>query len=156
MGFRIEHRIGVQAPAEVIWNLIADLPGWSSWNPIYKDASGRIGIGEKLSMTLTLPGEVHRPLQPRVLDWEPNAQLVWRLDLMPWLAHTVRYLEIEVLSDAGCIFANGEFFHGAVGERVGRAKRRAIFQGFSQLGEAVKAIAERRWREDGGRATSPG
>ncbi len=154
MAFRIEHRIGVQAPAEVIWGLIADLPGWSSWNPIYKDASGRIGIGERLTMTLTLPGEPHRQLQPQVTDWEPDAQLVWRLDLLPMVAHTVRYLEIEKLSDTGCIFANGEFFHGLVGQRIGRAKRRPIHQGFVQLGEAVKALSERKWREEGGRATS--
>ena len=30
-GVRVEHRIGVAAPAEAIWQVIADLPRWSTW-----------------------------------------------------------------------------------------------------------------------------
>jgi hypothetical protein len=149
LAFRIEHRIGVAAPAEVIWEIVADLPRWSEWNPLYPSASGQIRLGERLSMTLALPGETPRELQPRVMDWEPNAQVIWRLDLVPVLAHTVRYLEIEKLSETGCIFANGEFFHGLLGESVGKAKRRAIHQGFTAMGEALKARAEAAWRARG-------
>jgi hypothetical protein len=146
MAFRIEHRIGIQAPASVIWDLIADLPRWSEWNPLYPRAAGRIGLGETLDLTLALPGEEPRQIAPKVMDWEPDAQVVWRLDLVPVLAHTVRYLEIEALSDVGCVFNNGEFFHGMLGERVGRSRRRAIHQGFTLLGEAVKRRSEDAWR----------
>lgn len=149
MAFRIEHRIGVQAPADVIWDVLADIPRWSEWNPLYPDAAGRIGLGEQLTLTLALPGEAPRTLQPRVVDWEPNAQAVWRLDLAPVFAHTVRYLEIEKLSETGCIFANGEFFHGLIGERIGRAKRRVIHSGFAAMGEALKARAEAAWKARG-------
>ena len=146
MAYRIEHRIGIQAPADVIWGLVADLDRWSEWNPLYTSAKGRIGLGEKLDLTLALPGEAPRQIAPRVVDWEPDAQVVWRLDLLPVVAHTVRYMEIEALSETGCVFNNGEFFHGLVGERAGRSKRRAIYQGFTLLGEAVKIRAEAAWR----------
>lgn len=146
MAFRIEHRIGIQAPASVIWGLIADLPAWAEWNPLYIAASGRIGIGETLDLTLALPGEAPRQIAPKVTDWEPDAQLVWRLALVPLLAHTVRYLEIEALAQTGCVFNNGEFFHGMLGERVGKSKRRAIHAGFTALGEAIKARAEAAWK----------
>lgn len=148
MAFRIEHRIGVQAPAEVIWRVLSDLDGWSRWNPLYPKASGRIGLGEKLTLTVALPGEPQRPLAPRVIDWEPNAQIVWRIELAPLLGHAVRYIEIESLSETGCIVANGEFFHGALGEAYGKRKRRPIRDGFEALGEALKAEAERVWRAE--------
>jgi hypothetical protein len=154
LAFRIEHRIGIQAPAEVIWGLIADLDRWSEWNPLYTRAIGKISIGATLDLTLALPGEAPRQIQPKVMDWEPDAQLVWRLDLVPMLAHTVRYLEIEALSETGCVFNNGEFFHGMLGERAGRSKRRVIHEGFTALGETVKARAEAAWRAQGGRVTS--
>jgi hypothetical protein len=112
LAFRIEHRIGIQAPAEVIWRLISDLDRWSEWNPLYTQASGRIALGQTLNLTLALPGEEPRTITPKVTDWEPDAQIVWRLDLMPMFAHTVRYLEIEALSETGCVFNNGEFFTG--------------------------------------------
>ena len=31
---KIEHRIGIQAPADVIWEILADIPGWEAWNPL--------------------------------------------------------------------------------------------------------------------------
>jgi hypothetical protein len=40
--FPVEHRIGIQAPAEVIWGLIHDLPSWELWNPTYTKAPGDI------------------------------------------------------------------------------------------------------------------
>lgn len=156
MAFRIEHRIGVQAPAETIWDIVFDVPRWSEWNPLYTQAAGRIGLGQKLELTLALPGESPRHIQPRIVDWEPPAQVVWRLDLVPMLAHSVRYLEIEKLSETGCIFANGEFFHGFLGEQVGKSKRRAIHAGFTALGEALKAHAEAAWRREQERSISGG
>ena len=46
-GYRVEDRIGVQAPAEVIWDVIYDLERWAEWNPTYPKASGVIRIGVK-------------------------------------------------------------------------------------------------------------
>jgi hypothetical protein len=47
MAIKIEHRIGIAAPAEVIWEILADVPGWEAWNPLYTKASGVIRIGDK-------------------------------------------------------------------------------------------------------------
>jgi hypothetical protein len=35
MRVKIEHRIGVQAPAEAIWAVIAEIERWGDWNPLY-------------------------------------------------------------------------------------------------------------------------
>jgi hypothetical protein len=147
MTTRIEHRIGVAAPADVIWDLVADVEGWKAWNPLYPEARGRIGIGETLHLTENVPGKPPRAIQPVVFDWEPNSQILWRTGGM--LSKTVRYIEIEALSETGCIFANGAFFHGLLGEQEARSARRAIFGGYQQLGEAVKQLSEQRWREQG-------
>ena len=42
MPVKLEHRIGVQAPAEVIWESLFDVPGWEGWNPLYPRAAGVI------------------------------------------------------------------------------------------------------------------
>ena len=57
MSYRIEHRIGIAVPAEVIWDIVADVPGWEAWNPLYPSASGVIRIGEVLNLTLALRGQ---------------------------------------------------------------------------------------------------
>lgn len=146
MAFRIEHRIGVTASAEVIWDLISDLEGWSAWNPLYPEAGGKLAIGETLKLTEVLPGHPPRAIAPVVVDWEPRAQILWRHNA-GFQSRSVRYLEIESLSETGCIFANGAFFHGMLGEQAAKGSRRAIQQGFDALGEAVKSLSEQRWRE---------
>ena len=151
MAFRIEHRVGVAAPPDVIWALISDLGGWNRWNPLYRDAQGRLAIGETLRVTETLPGRAPRPITPKIVDWEPNAQILWRED-GGLMSRTVRYIEIEALSETGCIFANGAFFHGLLGEQGAKSKRSAIYKGYEALGETVKRLSEQSYKDAGGGA----
>ncbi len=147
MSLRIEHRIGVAAPAQVIWDLVFDVESWPRWNPMYPEARGRIAIGDTLHLTESLPGQRPRTIQPVIVDWEPSAQIVWRTGGL--LSKTVRYIEIEALSETGCIFANGAFFHGLLGEQEAKGSRRAIYGGYEQFGEAVKRLSEQTWRDGG-------
>lgn len=146
-GVRVEHRIGVQAPAEVIWEVVHDLERWSEWNPTYPQASGRIRIGETLDVTLALPGEPQQALKPRVLDWVPNEQLHWRLTLMAGLIRTTRYIEIQALHETGCIVDNGEIFGGLMGPSLGRRVSGLVRRGFMAMNEALKDRAEALWSE---------
>lgn len=151
MAIRIEHRIGVAAAPGVIWDLIADLEGYPAWNPLYPEAAGKLAIGETLRLTEAIPGRGARPIAPVIVDWEPRAQILWRHDVGP-MSRTVRYIEIEALSETGCIFANGAFFHGMLGEQAAKSQRRAIFNGYEALGQAVKQHSEQRWTAQGGGA----
>jgi hypothetical protein len=141
-GLRIEHRIGIQAPAEVIWEVIRDLAAWSEWNPIYPRAAGEIRIGSTLDLVVALPGQPERSLQPVVLDWVPNEQLHWRLSMMGGFVRTIRYLEIEQLAEESCIVSNGEIFGGLMGPSVGRQVGRSVYRGFLAMNEALKDRAE--------------
>jgi hypothetical protein len=144
-GVRIEHRIGVQAPAEVIWELLYDLEGWSRWNPVYTRASGQVRIGQPLSMTMTLPGDAPREIQPVVLEWVPHEQLHLKITAAGGLVRTVRYVEIEALSETGCIVSNGEIFGGLLGPTGARRMGGRIYKGFRLMNEALKAEAEAVW-----------
>ena len=144
-GVRIEHRIGIQAPAEVVWEVLYDLEGWSRWNPLYIKAAGRVRIGETLSVTLALPGEAPREIRPVVLEWVPNEQLHWKLSLLGGFIRTVRYMEIEALAEQSCIVSNGEIYGGMMGPGLARRLGGRIHKGFRLMNEALKAEAEARW-----------
>ncbi|RAK67913.1 SRPBCC domain-containing protein [Phenylobacterium kunshanense] len=143
----MEDRIGVQAPAELIWEIVHDLHLWEEWNPTYTRAAGVIRIGEPLSLDLALPGQPVQEIRPRVLEWVPNEQLHWQLKLMGGMIRTVRYIEITPLSDAGCIVDNGEIFGGLMGPSLGKRMGRSVRQGFQAMNEALKARAEAFWAD---------
>ncbi|MBV9511556.1 MAG: SRPBCC domain-containing protein [Caulobacteraceae bacterium] len=150
---KIEHRIGIPVPAAVVWEVISDVAGWPAWNPIYPKAAGKVGFGERLSLTLALPEQTPREIDPVVFDWAPDEAIHWRTQLAGGLGWAVRFLEIEAMSESGCIFSNGEIFGGLFGPGTARRLRRPLKAGFAALGEAVKARAEALWRERGGEAT---
>ena len=137
--------IGVQAPAEVIWDVVADLEAWAGWNPTYPKAAGVIRIGSVLDMTLALPGQAPQEIHPTVLEWVPNEQLHWRLTMLGGLVKTLRYIEIEALAESGCVVSNGEYFAGLVGPSVAKRMGRAIFRGFREMNEALKDRADALW-----------
>ena len=145
-GLRIEHRIGVQAPAEVIWEVISDLKSWSQWNPLYPKAAGEIRIGATLELTLALAGQSPQEIRPTVLEWVPNEQLHWRLSMMGGLVKTTRFFEIESLAEASCIVSNGELFAGLMGPSIGKRLGRSVYRGFAAMDDALKARAELLWQ----------
>ena len=151
---RIEHRIGVQAPREPVWAMILDLGGWSRWNPLYTQASGKVGFEEKLTLTVAIPGEAPREIRPTVVDWTPNEQIIWRLSMLGGLIRSTRYIETETLENGNVIFSNGEIFEGRLQWLINKKQQRAIKRGFAAFGEAVRDRAEAAWKADHPDATS--
>ena len=145
-GVRVEDRIGVQAPAELIWEIVADLPRWHEWNPTYPRADGQVRIGELISVTLALPGQPPQELKPRILDWVPNEQLHWELKMMGGMIKTMRYIEIQSLGEAASIVDNGEIFGGLMGPSMGKRIGRTVRHGFKAMNEALKERAEKLWQ----------
>lgn len=154
MRYKVEHRLGVKAPAHVVWEILSDLPNWREWNPLYPEARGVIGFGELLTLTVAFPGRGRRTIRPRILDWAPNEAIHWKQGALLGLVDSTRYLEIEAMSDTGCIFSNGQLFDGLLGPRYGRWNRRTLRAGFTALGEALRDRAEARWQASAAAPTS--
>jgi hypothetical protein len=143
MRLRLEHRIGVRASAAEIWRVLAHLEGWSAWNPMYPKARGTLRIGAKLNLTEAVPGQPPDEITPEVVDWVPDTQILWRDKTLGGLVRRLRYLEIEKLTDEGCIFANGEVYEGLGVRFMSKGLKGALRRGFAGLGEALKATVER-------------
>ena len=144
MHIRIEHRIGIAAPAEVIWEVLGDLQAWPEWNPMYPAVEGALRIGGPLKLVERAGGQ-DREVDALVEDWVPDSQILWRSKAMWGWVKRLRYLEIEVLAETSCIFSNGEIWDGRYAGYAMKAGRRAYFEAFQALGEALKARVEAAW-----------
>ncbi len=145
MAFYIENRIGISAPPRVVWAILSDLQDWSTWTGLYRDVSGALRIGERIAAELVLPGEAPERVEWTVLDWAPDLQIHLRLKLYGGLLTTTRYLEIEKLSEEGCIFGNGEMFRGPVSRFLPRRLKISVRQAFQAMSDALKDKAEATW-----------
>lgn len=147
MAIKLERRIGIQAPDEVIWEILSDIPGWADWNPLYPRASGVIRIGDRWDLDLQLPGRKRQTIHPVILDWAPFDHIHWKLSMLGGLVRTVRFHELEKMGEENVIFSNGEIFDGLLGPSAARRLRNPILHGFQLLNEALKERAEAVWAE---------
>lgn len=143
----VEHRIGVQAPAEVVWEVVSDFATWKDWNPLYRKAEGQMKIGTALTLEQHLPGEPAKVVAPIVQDWVPYEQLHWRSTRLGGFVTAIRYLEIENMGPNNSTFSNGELFMGLLLRFVSREERRKLKTAFTEMGEAVRDRAEVIWSQ---------
>jgi hypothetical protein len=143
----VEHRTGVQAPAEILWEVISDFAAWGGWNPIHPRIEAALRIGTPVSVDLVVEGQPAKTIEAVVQDWVPYEQLHWRSTRMRGLITAIRYLEIERMSDTGSTFSNGELFMGPLVRLVSRDERRRLKAAYTRMGEAVKARAEALWSQ---------
>ena len=146
--FRIEHRLGIPAPAHAIWQVLSDLESWREWNALYPHCEGKLGYGAELKVTEQLPGFEPVVLAPTVIEWGPDSHIHWRTSQSWGFLKRVRYFEIDPLSDEGCIFANGEDWYGRQARYVPPARRRAMREAYEAMGEALKARVAATWRAE--------
>lgn len=142
MRIQIEHRIGVQVSAWDAWSHLSDLQSWGRWNPMYPQVSGQLTIGAPLQLTEVIPGDEPEQITAQVVDWVPEAQIIWTFKAGRFLRR-IRYFELQKLNDGACVFSNGEIYEGLGARFVSRGLRRDLKQGFTQLGESFKTMAER-------------
>jgi hypothetical protein len=143
----VEHRTGVQAPAEIVWEVISDFTTWSDWNPIHPRIEGELRIGTPLTVDVVLDEGQASTIQPVVQDWVPYEQLHWRTKRLRGFVTAIRYLEIENMGPANATFSNGELFMGPLVRWVSRDERRRLRAAYTRMGEAVRERAEAIWSQ---------
>jgi hypothetical protein len=143
----VEHRIGVQAPAEIVWEVISDFAAWKDWNPIHPRMEGELRIGTPLVVEVAIGDGPPATIQPIVQDWVPYEQLHWRTKRLRGLVTAIRYIEIDKKGDQNAIFSNGELFMGPLVRFVSRDERRRLRAAYTRMGEAVRDRAEAIWSQ---------
>ena len=51
VSMKLERRIGIAAPDEVVWEVLSDIEAWPSWNAMYPRARGELRIGALVTNT---------------------------------------------------------------------------------------------------------
>jgi hypothetical protein len=146
--------LGIAAPPQIVWRVLADLEHWADWNPLYVKAEGVLRIGAQLRITQALEGRPHGVIAPTIVDWVPDNQILWRITEYRGLITRLRYIEIDKLTDEACIFSNGEDWSGPLAGFVTPELRRALRAGYEAMGEAVRQEALKLWQAEGGAPTS--
>lgn len=141
---RIDTSIEIAAPAERIWRILTDFPGYARWNPFVRSISGEAEIGASLIVSLEPPGGRPMRFRPVIVALEPEQELRWKGKLLiPGLFDGEHWFRLQATARGATTFEHGEQFSGLLVPRFRPALEDRTKRGFVAMNEALKREAER-------------
>ncbi len=74
--WQFEHQEIIDAPVEVVFKLISDLPNYPNWNPFLIIARGKVEMGGVISGKSVL-GKHTTSYRHKIFEYIPNKSLCW-------------------------------------------------------------------------------
>ncbi|MFP9192761.1 SRPBCC domain-containing protein [Natronosalvus vescus] len=136
----------IDAPPDVVWDVLLEFDAYPEWNPFIRAIEGSPIEGERLTVEIQPPGSRITTVRPEVLFVEENRRLVWVGHLLvPYAFDGYHEFHLEPIEEGRkTMLLQRETFRGALvpilfdGDRIER--------GFRGMNEAIKARAESRVR----------
>jgi hypothetical protein len=140
---QIRTSIGIAAPPERVWSILADFKSWSTWNDVLHIVSTEHHVGSTIRFRPVFDGSPARGYPARVVRYEPGRELAWfgaplKLPALGCGEHWFRLGP----SDEGTLFEHGEEFRGLLTPLMPRAFYAALTKGYDAFNLALKGRVE--------------
>lgn len=130
----------IAASPEQVWAVLADLASYPRWNPLFREASGQLGAGNKITLKSVHPVNGRTmTVKVSVLAAEPSQGTT--VEIQPARHHQRRAQLHPDPADGGTRLVQTENFRGLLGHFS--AKTTSRYQASTQaLNDAIKQRAE--------------
>ncbi len=137
--------ITLDAPVERLWELLTDITLYPRWNLLFKEASGRLNVGEDIELLVALPELAPFRIRPKVMRFDPLRTFSWRYTMACGALFNWRYTVLLDPDSAGTTkFIQTSSFGGILGPLFGFGMGGAVKNGLAEMNRAI-----RRWGEKG-------
>ena len=130
----------ISASPEQVWVVLTDLASYPQWNPLFREASGRISAGSRITLKSAHPANGRiMTVKAKVLAAEPATELRW-VSSLPGIM-TGEHSFTLTPADGGTRLVQTETYRGLLAHFS--AKTTSSFEAsFQALNEAIKQRAE--------------
>jgi hypothetical protein len=143
MSTELSTSIDIDAPPELVWEVLTDLAAYPEWNPFITSATGTVEIGARLRLTMQPVGARRVTLRATVLEASPGRRLRWLGRVgVPGVFDAEHTFTISG-RDGGSRLAQDETFRGVLAPVMARSLNRHTLPAFLAMNEAIKRRAER-------------
>ncbi|MEO1436454.1 MAG: SRPBCC domain-containing protein [Bacteroidota bacterium] len=139
--------IKINAPIEIVWDILEDFKTYKEWNTFCIDVETTKEIGSPFVMTIQWT-EKHKPFrQPETFSvYEPPHTVGWSLDWGIWLK-THRVQTLTKIDDETTHYWTEDKFWGLITPLVMALYGKKTLHGFEVVAKALKERAESRYSE---------
>lgn len=138
--------IEIDAPPEIVWEILTDFDRFDRWNPFIRSIDGKAKIGTKLKVKIQPSGGSAMTFRPVVLAVDPERELRWlgRV-IFPGIFDGEHRFQIEQLSDRRVRFIHSEKFSGLLVPFFWRSLDTQTRRGFEEMNQALKLRSEQQY-----------
>ncbi|MBK7580431.1 MAG: SRPBCC domain-containing protein [Myxococcales bacterium] len=134
---QLRTEIEIAAPPQAVWDELIAFARYPEWNPFISSVSGRLELGERLTLVLSSAGGNDRKLVTTLTRIEPPATLRWTSKfLVRGLFDGEHYFELLPLAGDRTRLVHGEELTGALVQYMG-PRLTAMARGFVGMNEAL-------------------
>jgi hypothetical protein len=132
--------IQIDAPPQAVWAVLTDLGRYPEWNPLFREASGQVAAGSRITLRSVHPANGRlMTVRPKITVADPGAELRW-VSSLPGIISGEHRFTLTPAGD-GTRLEQSETFRGLLASFPLKTfiRAEASFQG---LNEALKKRAE--------------
>jgi hypothetical protein len=135
--------IDIDAPAHVVWQVLADFAAFPRWNPFITSAEGSLRVGDRLTLRMQPVGGSAMTLRPSVIEVVEGHRLRWqgRL-LLRGLFDADHLFVVDSLGADRSRLVQQESFAGLLVPFFRRSLDRGTLPAFHAMNQALKERAE--------------
>jgi hypothetical protein len=130
----------IGAPPMTIWTVLTDLGSYPEWNPLFREASGEIAVGNLITLRSVHPANGRMmTVKPKIVVAEPGVELRWSAGL-PGIIGGEHSFALTP-RNGGTLLVQSESFRGLLAP-FSRRTMANTSTGFRELNEALKKRVE--------------
>lgn len=143
MSHHLHTEIEIDAPTDIVWDVLLDLDHYPEWNPFIVEADGTAAVGERLTNRLQPPGGKAMTFRPTVTEVTSKRSFEWlgRLGL-PGVFDGRHRFELQPTPSGGTTVTHSEHFTGLLVPFMRSSLDNHTAAGFHAMNTALKARAE--------------
>lgn len=74
--------IHIDAPPQAVWAVLTDLGRYPEWNPLFREASGQVAAGNRITLRSVHPANGRMmTVRPKITVADPDTELRWESTL---------------------------------------------------------------------------
>ncbi len=133
----------VDRPAAEVWAVLTETVRYSEWNPFVTELVGNLAPGEKIAVTLQLPGRKAHHLKPRIVEVDAGRSFTWLGGFgMRGVFDARHHFEIRDQGPRACELVQHERLSGVLVPMFRSTLTGPTPRAFVALNEACKARVE--------------
>ncbi|MDG2271794.1 MAG: SRPBCC domain-containing protein [Halioglobus sp.] len=142
----VSTEIVINAPAEIVWDVILDFSNYGLWNTFCPSMKGEAVLGSPLEMLVDLGNGLQTQVE-YVTKIEPIHTVVWSMENKPGdPIHADRIQRITPIDDLSCHYWSSDEFSGEFAGPMIEQMGAQVEKGFNDCAAGLKVRAEELYR----------